>query len=384
LNLRQQEGAGAMGRKRDEKVTIADVASLAGVHTATAGRVLGGYGYASERIKAAVHRAAEQLGYSPNLLARGLITGKTRTIGVVAGDIQNQFYSSVLRGIADVARAHGFGVLLTNSDERLDRELEAVKLLREKQVDGLIVAPCDTRRSDHLRRALEQGCPVVQIDRIVRDLPADSVAVDNRAASHAATTRLIDAGHRRIGILAELEEWEAGDLTAFVGAATAGSLDPAALFPSWQRLLGYIEAQGAAGIKVNPELILRVGTYSVPAAKAQVLKALSGPERPTALFTADGLMTAAAVDAITTLDIQVPNDLSLIGFDDLDWMQFYRPRITAIAQPLTTMGEAAARMILDRIAGKREEPRHLALTPELVERDTVSGARDSFVQSTRP
>jgi len=363
-----------MGRKPEKKATIADVASLAGVHTATAGRVLGGYGYASEKIKATVQRAAEQLGYSPNLLARGLITGKTRTIGVVAGDIQNQFYSSILRGISDVARAEGFGVLLTNSDERLDLELEAVKLLREKQVDGLIVAPCDTRTSDHLHLALRHGCPVVQIDRAVRGLPADSVAVDNRAASRVATARLIAAGHRRIAFLAELEQWEAGDLTAFVGAATAGALDPAALFPSWQRLLGYIEAQATAGIDVDPRMILRVGTYSIAAAKAQVLAALSGAERPTALFTADGSMTAAAVDAITRLEIRIPEDLSLIGFDDLDWMRFYRPPITAIAQPLTMIGEAAARLMLDRIAGNRDAPQHLALMPELVERETISAA----------
>jgi LacI family transcriptional regulator len=362
-----------MGGRRPEKVTIADVASLAGVHTATAGRVLGGYGYTSEEIRARVRRAAEQLGYSPNLLARGLITGKTRTIGVVAGDIQSPFYSSILRGVADVARAEGFGVLLTNSDEKLELELEAVKLLREKQIDGLIVAPCDTRRSDHLRLALRQGCPVVQIDRTVKNLAADSVTVDNRAASRAATAKLIAAGHRRIAIVAELEQWEAGNLAAFIGAAAAGSLDPAALFPSWQRLLGYIEAQIASGIGVDPRLVLRAGSYSVAAAKAQVMAALSAPDRPTALFTTDGLMTAGAVDAITTLDMQIPRDLSLIGFDDLDWMSFFKPGITAIVQPLTAMGEAAARLILDRIAGTRDELHHLALIPELADRRSVSG-----------
>src|SRR4051794_22964853 len=205
---------GDMAGKRLEKTTIADVARLAGVSTATAGRVMGGYGYASAEVKARVKRAADKLGYRPNLLARGLITGKTKTIGVVAGDIQSPFYASILRGIADVARAEGFGVLLTNSDEVLEREVEAVQLLREKQVDGLIVAPCDTERADHLRRAQDEGCPVVQLDRSVRNFDADSVSVDSRGISRLVTRKLIAMGHRRIGILAELERWVGGDVSA--------------------------------------------------------------------------------------------------------------------------------------------------------------------------
>src|SRR5215218_1285509 len=114
-----------MAEKRSDKVTIAEVARRAGVSTATAGRVLGDYGYASAEIRDKVHKSAKALQYRPNLLARGLITGRTKTIGVVAGDIQSPFYASILRGVADVARAAGFGVLLTNSDEVLEREVEA-------------------------------------------------------------------------------------------------------------------------------------------------------------------------------------------------------------------------------------------------------------------
>src|SRR5438132_114687 len=133
-----------MPQKRMDKVTLAEVAEQAGVSTATAGRVLGGYGYASEAIQLRVRQTAERLSYRPNLFARGLITGKTKTIGVIAGDIQSPFYATIVRGVSDEARQEGFGVVVTNSDETLARELEAVKLLREKQVDGLILAPCDT------------------------------------------------------------------------------------------------------------------------------------------------------------------------------------------------------------------------------------------------
>ena len=359
--------------KRPEKTTIADVARLAGVSTATAGRVMGGYGYTSDEIKERVRRAAETLGYRPNLLARGLITGKTKTIGVVAGDIQSPFYASVLRGIADVARAEGFGVLLTNSDESLEREVEAVQLLREKHVDGLIVAPSDTDRADHLRRVLAEGCPVVQLDRSVRDLPADVVSVDNRGAARQAVATLIAAGHRRVAILAELERWAAGDVSAFVAAATAGRVTTEGLFPSWQRLLGYLDAHREAGLPVDARLIVRIGTYSAAKAKSQTLALLCDPARPTALFTADGLMSASAVDAMAESGIEMPHDMSLIGFDDLDWMHFIRPGITAVVQPLTAMGQQAAQLVLERIRGGAHERRAVALSTNLATRGSVAG-----------
>lgn len=361
-----------MAEKRSDKTTITDVARHAGVSTATAGRVLGGYGYTSAENKEKVRLAAQALGYRANQLARSLITGKTRTIGVVAGDIQSPFYASVLRGIADVARAQGFGVLLTNSDERLEREIEAVQLLLEKQIDGLIVAPCDTSGARHLHEAAASGCPIVQIDRRVAGLAADSVTLDNRHAARDSIGRLILAGHRRIGMIAELERFEYGDMEDFVDRVLAGSIDPETLFPSWQRLFGYIEAHLAHGITIDRSLIGRVGTYSGAAARAATMKLLQRADRPTALFTADGLMSAVAMDAITSLDFSLPDALSLICFDDLDWMRFLKPGITAIAQPMTEMGEAAARLILSRISGEDGAERHQVLTHTLALRGSVA------------
>ena len=153
-------------------------------------------------------------------------------------------------------------------------------------------------------------------------------------------------------MVAELERWEFGDTESFIDRVIEGSIDPASLFPSWQRLFGYIEAHRAGGLSIDRSLIGRVGTYSVKAARTATMELLSRADRPTALFTADGLMSAVAMDAITTLDLQIPTDLSLICFDDLDWMSFLKPGITAIAQPLTEMGEAAARLILARISGE--------------------------------
>jgi LacI family transcriptional regulator len=355
------------------KVTIIEVALRAGVSTATAGRVLGGYGYTSDEIRDKVRRAAAALGYRPNRLARGLITGKTQTIGVVAGDIESAFYASALRGIGDVARGRGFGVIVTNSDENSRLEREAIQLLREKQVDGIIVSPADLDRSGHLREAMKSGCPVVQFDRVAHRLGMDSVTVDNQGAAERCVDLLLRAGHRRIGIIAELEKSGVGDVEQFVHHVAADSPQPRALYPSWQRLRGYLEAHRKAGVPVDLRLIRRVGAYSVRAGRDQTLDLLSGPAAPSALFTGDGLMSAAAMEAIATLGLVIPDDLSLVCFDDLDWMKFMRPGITALAQPVLDIGKAAAELVLDRIENPTAPACHRVLPATLAERGSVAG-----------
>ncbi len=353
------------------KATITDVARLAGVSTATAGRVLGGYGYSSSEKREKVLKAAEELGYRPNQLARSLITGRTRTIGFVAGDIQSPFYAKILRGVSDVAGDRDFGLLITNSDETVAEEMHAVRLLHEKQVDGMVVSPCDTLGADHLRAAAE-AMPLVLIDREVAGLDVDTVGVDNVGAARGGVARLIAAGHRRIGMVAELLAGQPDGIAAFLDAVRGGTRpDPVALYPSWQRLLGYIDAHDAAGIAVDPGLIAQVGSYSAEAAEPQVLRLLDAPERPTALFTADGVMTAATMAAIGARGLSIPQDISLVGFDDLDWMSFVSPGIDAVAQPRRQLGKAAANMLIERIEGLEVAPRRLKLAARQVQRGSV-------------
>ncbi|MFQ6163518.1 LacI family DNA-binding transcriptional regulator [Sinorhizobium meliloti] len=355
------------------KATIADVARTAGVSTATAGRVLGGYGYTSEKKKEQVLKAAQDLGYRPNSLARSLITGKTRTLGVVAGDIQNPFYASVLRGISNVAEANGFGLLITNSDETQLKEVHSVELLAQKQVDGLIVTPSDTRKARHLHNLRTMGVPLVLIDRAVAGLMVDRVATDNIAAAEHAVRQLIAAGHRRIAIVAELVDEGSGGLDTFLARAVAGDpIETDTLYPSWQRLLGYIRAHRIEGLPVDPRLTLQAGSYSALAAQAVVPRLMIASDPPTALFTTDGTMSEGAMRALTELKISIPQDLSIICFDDLDWMSFHRPGITTVAQPRLAMGEAAARMLLERIHGEDYPPRTVLMPAELIERGSVA------------
>ncbi len=354
------------------KATIADVARLAGVSTATAGRVLGSYGYTSRAKKDQVLKAAQKLGYRANALARSLITGKTRTIGVVAGDIQNPFYASVLRGISNVAEKEGFGLLITNSDESLEQEVKAVDLLVEQQVDGLIVSPCDTHLATHLRALHDSGMPLVLIDRAVAGLEIDRVGTANVAAARDAVQRLIQLGHARIGLVAELVEEMDGGVERFITRVLDGEpVETESLYPSWQRLLGYVQAHQLARLKVDTTLVRRVGQYSAAAAEKTTRDLLHRQDRPTALFTTDGTMSEGAMAAVAASGLTIPKDLSLIGFDDLDWMAFLPPGISTVAQPRVAMGETAARMLLERIGGAAIPARTVLMPAMLISRGSV-------------
>lgn len=355
----------------ERKATITDVARRAGVSTATAGRVLGGYGYSSTDMKTRVQDAATALGYSPNLLARSLITGLTRTIGFVAGDIQSPFYAKILRGISDAADEAGFALLITNSDETIEREVDAIRLLREKQVDGMIVSPCDTQRSPHLRDAAA-ATPLVLIDRQVRGLDVDSIGVDNVEAVQTGIARLIERGHRRIGMVAELQSTRPDELATFVSGICADpATDVSTLYPSWQRLAGFVRAHTAAGVPVDLSLIAQVGDYSMEEAERQARAMLARSDRPSALFTADGLMTEGTMHAITACGLRIPDDLSLVGFDELDWMAFVSPGIDAIAQPRRLMGQRATQMLIERMDQADLAPRKLTLAARQILRGSV-------------
>lgn len=368
---------------KTKNVTIAEVARRAGVSTATAGRVLGGYGYSSPRVREKVWNAAKALDYRPNLLARSLITGRTRTVGVVAGDIESPFYAAILRGIANVLERQDFGMLITNSDENVARERRAVELLLEKQIDGLIISPCLTGDPEHLHVAARR-LPVVLIDRDVSDLNVDSVGVDNVAAAKAGVTRLLQAGHRRIGVLAELEHSFSGELDGFLQAANTGDVVSDSLYPSWQRVLGYLLAHREKGVEVDRELVRRTGAYSIAAAEREMQLLLSLSDPPDAVFTTDGAMSAGAMAALRNTTLRTPMDLSFLAFDDLDWLAFVGPGIDAIAQPRRLMGEAAAKALFARMSGDEGPPRKLRLPTRFISRGSIRKAYSSAHLPPRP
>jgi LacI family transcriptional regulator len=349
---------------RVEHATLTDVAAAAGVSRATAARALGGYGSVSDDARALVEEAATSLGYHPNTLARSMITGTTQTIGVVVADIELSFFARAVRGIADSAKAHGFEVILANSDEDLAMERAAIGVLLEKRVDGLIVAPAAPHDAGHLANLVQRGIPLVLLDRGAPGIPTDAVVVDNVRAVHNAVSHLARLGHWRIAIVSE----NSANLTvAQLADATFGPGDGMA---SILRLAGWASGLRSGGLPLADDLLLGTG-YSREQARATTAAALAMDDPPTAIVTVDETMTLGAVDAIMAAGLRMPDDISLVTFDDLQWSTLVRPPLTVVAQPVYELGMTATQRLLDRLAGDERPPETIVLDTSFVLRGST-------------
>jgi LacI family transcriptional regulator len=326
-------------------VTIRDVARAAGVSTATAARALGGYGHSSPAARRKVSESARVLGYRPNVVARALVSRATTTVGLVVGDIENPFFAAAARGVSDVMDAHGYTVLLANADEDADRERRAVDALRARQVDGMVVVPAPGASPGHLADLVSAGVPLVLLDRVVAGVEADSVLVRNTAGAAAAVSHLIRLGHHRIGVVSDLPE----------------------ITSSAERIAGYRRALHAGGIAADPGLV-SIGGPTQADGEAAALRLLDRPDRPTAVFTANNFMTVGALRAARALGLRIPDDVALVGFDDLDWTTLVQPPVTVVSQPVAALGRTAGERLLARLAGDRQSPRRIRLEAHLIVR----------------
>ena len=331
----------------------------------TAARALGRYGSVSPEAQARTEAAASRLGYRRNRLASSMITGRTHTLAFVAADIGNVFFARALRGAADVAHKAGLEVVVANSDEDVALERAAVRILDEKRVDGFIIAPVGDGASDHIAGLLGRGTPVVFFDRIVPDIETDAVLIDNLQAARSGVQWLTHLGHERIGLITT--SLAAGDPVAQLERI---ALDPRSASTTDARGAGYLAALRAAGLPVDPSLIVDAA-YSREEAAAAVAALLRGASKPTALFTVDNVMTLGTYEAIQRSGLRFPEDISLLGFDDLEWTTIVRPTLSVIAQPAYDLGATAARRLLDRLGGDAAPPQISLLAATLIERDSV-------------
>lgn len=333
--------------------TIHDVASAAGVSKATAARALGGYGQVSEGARARVTAAASKLHYRPNRRARSMTSRWTRTIGVVVGDIQLPFFATTVRAIDDAAQAAGWEMVLANTNEDLGRERAVVRVLHEERVDGLIIATASSEEGGHLRELVDLKVPVVLLDRRTQGLDVDAVVTDNRAAMSRAVKLLVRLGHRRIAIVGTTG-WTPLPVLARPGHLSRAERDRARVLaelkPALARYQGYVDGMLAADLPIDDRLI-RQADYSRESAAVQALSLLDQVDRATAIVTTDSLVTMGVLTAIRQAGLRMPDDVSLIGFDDADWATVMVPPLTVIAQPVRELGTRAARRLLARIAG---------------------------------
>jgi DNA-binding LacI/PurR family transcriptional regulator len=329
-------------------VSIKDVARRAGVSSATVSRVLAGKPHVREELRQRVLAAVEELGYQPSHVARSLRAQRSKIIGLIISDIENPFFTSLVRAVEDVAYKNQYAIFLCNSDEDIEKEKLYIDLMWAEKVAGVIISP--TRETDHpCRKLIETSVPVVAIDRRILDLKVDTVLVDNVGAAFDLVSHLIQDGHRRIGAVL-------GDPIATTGH---------------ERREGYEQALKARDLPVLPHLI-RTGPPKEPVGYRLTGELLDLPDRPTALFTSNNLLTVGALKAIYERGLRIPDDIALVAFDELDWMSLIKPNLTVVAQPTYELGRTATELLLKRIENSTRSPREVVLKPALLIRGSCA------------
>ena len=325
------------------------IADLAGVSLGTVSHVLNDSARVREPLRKRVLEAVEALGYQPSQLARGLRRDKTNMLGMVIPDVTNPFFPAVVRGAEDVAFANGYRLVLCNTDNDHQKELAHLNELRTYLPSGLIVIPSSfsdlTVQAERYRRA---GTAVVCIDRLPKRWNGDSVTVANEQGAYAATRHLIQIGHERL-------------------AAITGPLH---LTNARQRLEGFRRALHESKLTVAPEYVHettfdRAGGYS----KGRlILKLLP---RPTAIFAGNDMIALGVIQAIRELGLNCPEDVSVMGFDDLDFAELISPSLSSVSQSGYQLGATAAHILMDRLKGDDGSPKHFVLETQLKIRDSV-------------
>lgn len=351
-----------MVEPKSSRPTIVDVAEKAGVSRATASRALSNYGRINQETARHVREVAESIGYVSNELARAMRVGKTKTLGlVIIADFTNAFFDRVTKSIVDAARSRGYQVLITNTDEDIAVERNAIETLIEKRVDGMIVVPSTAVDHDHLEPRRLGETPVVLIDRRLDGIQITSVTTDDFIGTEEAVRHAVSLGHKRFGFLIA---------TAGVTGATAER--PSALISSIEdRVNGYLSAATEAGIKPRAQTwIFCEDTPSV--SEAAVAKMLDSPKAPTIIMTSNNDMALAVLKVAGNRELTLGRDLSLITVDDSQWLAAMSPGITVVARPVEMVGQIAVEKLIAEIEQPGQPAERIVLPTELIARGSVA------------
>jgi LacI family transcriptional regulator len=325
-------------------VTLADIAREAGTSPATASRALSGRGYVSATARERLLEAAERLGYVPNASARTLKQRTSRVIGVAVSDLSNEFYARLAAGIEQTLRGSNYQMVLISDNSDPARELSGARAFLAMRAPGVILTPAGLDAAAELAR---HGVATVEVDRRLAEVPCDAVVIDNERGGEVATSHLLELGHRRVALLVADTDW----------TTDAG------------RLRGYAAAHERAGLAVDERLILPI-RFDARDAEERIAGLLD-VERPTAIFAANNLLSQQAWRVLRRRGLRLPDDISLVGFDDIPWMEMVEPGITAVAQPTTELGRRAARLLLRRIENPGRESTEEVLQPSLIVRGST-------------
>ncbi|RKX53954.1 MAG: LacI family transcriptional regulator [Thermotoga sp.] len=328
---------------------LKDIAKQVGVSIATVSRALNNKPGVGPELRKKILRAAEKTGYTVNILARGMKTRTTATIGILLSDISNPFFAAVVSSMEKVLYPRHYNLILCNTNENPEKEKRYVNLLFSKHVDGILISPVGGRSSESLcREAVRRQRKIVFFDRVIKGIEADAVVIDNRVGMYEAIRYLVNQGHKKI-------------------ACVAGNNN---IYTSTERESGYRESMKHFLPDVQP--VVAYGNYREKDSYTATLNLLSNSDRPTAILTANNLTSIGAIRAIKALGMRIPEDISFIGFDDLAWASIYSPPLTVISQPVDIIGITAASLLLRHFEEPTpEKPQKVLLKPELIIRNSV-------------
>ena len=333
--------------------TIKDVARTAGVSTATVSAVINESAYVSPGLRARVLEAVRDLGYAPSQAARRLRTGVSELIAIVVADLSNPFYARVVCAAEAAVAAWGFALVVFNSDEKPEAEKRIISRVRALSCEGLILVPVGGAISALGRDADSWRIPTVLLGRTLEGDGLDAVTIDNFAASYHATSYLIDLGHKRIG--------------AITG--------PRHLSTGLARIEGMQSAMSAKGLTVEPRFV-RSGDFREEVAYSAARGLLEQPERPTALYVANGLMALGVMRAIADIGLRCPEDVSVASTDNIPGVRGLTPNLTRTEHPIVDMVNEAVRLLVDRMKrGDGVEARHVVFPSALVVGDSCAPLR---------
>lgn len=328
--------------------TLHEVARRAGVSAMTVSRVVNGRGSVDSETRQRVEEAIQALDYVPNRIARGLISQKTQTIGIIVPDIVNPFFAPVVRGAESAARKAGYRVLLCNSEGDLRLEREYIEDLVAHRVEGLLLAPASDRSRSSILSLLRGGFPLVLIDRALPDADCDLIVSDNVQGARRLIEHLIAIGHREIAQVSDAEDTSTGR----------------------ERLRGYREALEAAGIPFQPELVIRTTVDRIGGYRA-AQEILARDPLPTAIFAVNNMTAVGTMEALRERNLSVPKDMGLVCFDDVEHLAVLSPILTVIDQPAETFGSLGVQLLLERMTGKaNSRPRRIILQTDLIVRQS--------------
>ena len=326
--------------------TMKDIARRTGLGLATISSYFNG-GNVREKNRIKIEEAIEELHYEVNEVARGLKTNATRTIGVVIPELNNTFCAEIITGMEDVLRSHGYATIVCDcrTDKKLERE--AVEFLTRRRVDGIINMPVD-EEGNHLKRFQKTGKPIVLIDRKIQGINCDSVLVDNKKAAEDAVRYFIERGHRNIGIIGGPEE----------------------VFTAQERMAGYYKALESAGIPVSESMIWH-GDYTIQGGVRGLEELVQNNPEMTAVFVTNYEMTMGAMIGVNELGIRIPEQLSMIGFDNLQFARACNPKLTIVAQPTDGIAKEVAKVMLNHLENTGEASGELF--SEKLETEIIAG-----------